>query len=72
MAALERLSPQSSDWLAQLEEIEAAVLEHMGQEETSWFLEIKESYPDQARLTARYREEFERYTRTGIVATNGG
>lgn len=71
MAALERLSPQSSDWLAQLEEIEAAVLEHMEQEETSWFLEIKESYPDQARLTTRYREEFERYTRSGIVATNG-
>lgn len=71
MAELERLAPDSPDWLAQLEKIQAAVLEHMEQEESSWFLEIKESYPDQAKLTARYREEFERYTRTGIVATNG-
>jgi hypothetical protein len=71
MAELERLLPQSADWLAQLERIRAAVLAHMEQEESSWFLEIKESYPDQAKLTARYREEFERYTRTGIVATNG-
>lgn len=71
MAELERLSPQNPDWLAQLELIQAAVLEHMEQEESTWFLEIKEGYPDQAKLTARYREEFERYTRTGIVATNG-
>jgi hemerythrin superfamily protein len=71
MADLERLSPQSPDWVAQLEQIQAGVLAHMEQEESSWFLRIKESYPDQAKLTARYREEFERYTRTGIVATNG-
>jgi len=71
MADLERLSPQSPDWVAQLEQIQAAVLAHMEHEESSWFLQIKESYPDQAKLTARYREEFERYTRTGIVATNG-
>lgn len=71
MADLERLSPLSPDWVAQLEQIQAAVLAHMEQEESSWFLRIKESYPDQAKLTARYTEEFERYTRTGIVATNG-
>lgn len=71
MAALERLSPQSPDWAAQLEQIQAAVLAHMEEEESAFFPEIKESYPEQDRLTARYREEFERYTRTGIVATNG-
>jgi hypothetical protein len=71
MAELERLSPQSPDWAAQLEQIQAAVLEHMEQEESAFFIEIKEGYPNQAKLTARYREEFERYTRTGIVATNG-
>lgn len=71
MAELERLSPASPDWLAQLEQIQSAVLAHMDEEESSWFLEIKREYPDQAKLTARYREEFERYTRTGIVATNG-
>lgn len=43
----------------------------MEQEERTFFIEIKEGYRDQAKLTARYREEFGRYTRTGIVATNG-
>jgi hypothetical protein len=71
MAQLERLSPLGPDWLAQLEQIQAAVLEHMDNEEGTWFLEIKEGHPEQAKLTAKYREEFERYTRTGIVATNG-
>lgn len=71
MAQLERLSPQSPEWLSQLEQIQAAVLEHMDNEEGTWFLEIKQGHPEQAKLTARYREEFERYTRTGIVATNG-
>jgi hemerythrin superfamily protein len=71
MAELERLSPASPDWVSQLEQIQTAVLAHMEKEESSWFLELKENYPEQARLTARYREEFERYTRTGIVATNG-
>jgi hemerythrin superfamily protein len=71
MAALERLSPQSPDWAAQLATIQAAVLAHMEEEETTWFLEIKDGYRDQAKLTARYREEFERYTRTGTVTTNG-
>lgn len=71
MAQLERLSPQSPDWLAQLEEIQAAVLAHMEEEESTFFIEIRERHADQDRLTARYREEFERYTRTGIVATNG-
>lgn len=71
MAELERLSPLSPEWAEQLEIIQTAVLEHMEEEESTWFLEIKKGYPDQAKLTARYREEFERYTRTGAVATNG-
>jgi hypothetical protein len=71
MAELERLAPHSPDWLAQLEQIQAAVLAHMEEEEGIFFREIKKGYADQAKLTARYREEFERYTRTGIVATNG-
>ena len=36
-----------------------------------WFLEIKASDENQARLTARYMEEFERYTRTGALSSNG-
>lgn len=71
MAELERLSPHDEDWLGKLDEIAAAVTEHMEEEEATWFLRIKERYPDQAKLTARYRDEFERYTRTGAIATNG-
>jgi hypothetical protein len=43
----------------------------MAEEERSWFLRIKSDHEDQARLSGRYKEEFERYTRTGFVATNG-
>jgi hemerythrin superfamily protein len=70
MAELERLDPASADWLEQLEQIRAAVLDHMTEEENSWFLQIKSEHPDQARLSARFREEFDRYARTGFVATN--
>jgi hypothetical protein len=70
MAVLERLDPADDAWLAKLEEIRAAVFAHMAQEESTWFLAIKSSYEDQAKLSARFREEFERYTRTGILSTN--
>lgn len=70
MAQLERLDPSTAAWLEKLEEIVEAVSAHMENEESSWFLAIKANYPDQAKLTARFKEEFERYTRTGIVATN--
>ena len=33
----------------------------MYEEEKSWFLELKEKYDDQAYLTQRFQEEFERY-----------
>jgi hypothetical protein len=71
MANLERLDPATADWLDQLEQIRTAVLAHMTEEERSWFLKIKSDYDGQARLSARYKEEFDRYTRTGFVATNG-
>jgi hypothetical protein len=71
MAELERIDPTSKDWLEKLNAICDAVLQHMAEEESTWFLEIKANANDQAGLTARYKEEFDRYTRTGIVATNG-
>ena len=71
MAELERLDPADDAWLEKLEQIRAAVLAHMSEEENTWFLEIKSRYKDQAKLSVRFKEEFERYTRTGIVATNG-
>ena len=70
MSRLEQLDPASPDWLVQLEAIRDAVLQHMLEEEEGWFLDLKASPRNQAKLTARYKEEFERYTRTGIVATN--
>lgn len=70
MAMLERLDPASDEWIAQVEAIQAAVEQHMTEEEERWFILIKRSGANQAKLTARYREEFERYTRTGAIATN--
>lgn len=71
MAKLERMDPGGADWIGQLQAIEGAVLQHMSEEEGTWFLELKASDAAQQKLTARFREEFERYTRSGIVATNG-
>jgi hypothetical protein len=70
MASLERLDPASEAWLATLEDIRGSVLQHMFEEESTWFLELKASADNQAKLLARYKEEFERYSRTGYPATN--
>lgn len=61
MAELERLDPASEDWTEKLEHIEAALLHHIYEEEDTWFLEIKSQYDDQATLTRRFAEEFDRY-----------
>lgn len=61
MALLEKLPPLSEEFTDKLEHIEGAVLHHMYQEEGTWFLELIEKGEDQAMLTARFREEFERY-----------
>lgn len=70
MAALEQIDPADDAWEAKVSEIRASVEHHMTEEEEKWFLEIKASGVNQAKLTARYKEEFDRYTRTGIIATN--
>ncbi len=61
MALLEKLPPMSDDFQDKLEHIEGAVLHHMYEEEGTWFLELKQKGEDQDRLTARFREEFDRY-----------
>lgn len=63
MAALETIDPMSQDFLDKLEHIRGAVAHHMYEEEGTWFLEIKEkaSASDQARLSRRFQEEFDRY-----------
>jgi hemerythrin superfamily protein len=61
MAELERIAPSTPDWLKKVEHIREAVLHHMYEEEDHWFIRLKEQNPDQALLTRRFREEFERY-----------
>ena len=63
MGLLERLEPMSQDYLDKLEHIRGAVAHHVYSEEGTWFLELaKDVGPDeQAMITQRYKEEFERY-----------
>lgn len=65
MAELERIDPADEAWLDKLEHIRGAVLHHMFGEEGSWFLELKADHEDQAFLTRRFREEYERYVGGG-------
>lgn len=63
MALLEKLEPLSKDYFEKLEHIRGAVTHHMYQEESSWFLDLKEEVPadEQEMLTERYAEEVQRY-----------
>ena len=61
MAELENIAPSTPEWKDKLEHIEGAVLTHMYEEESSWFLKLHDESVRQEHLTDRYREEFERY-----------
>jgi hypothetical protein len=63
MAALEVMDPMSEDYLDKLGHLEGAVKTHVFQEESDWFIDMKEQAPAdaQAHATARYKEESERY-----------
>lgn len=62
LGELEYLDPMSSEFLDKLEHIRGAVAHHMYEEESDRFLDLKKlPTADQARLTARYMEEFARY-----------
>ena len=65
MALLEKLDPMGRDWREKLEHIQGAVLHHVYEEEGTWFAELQQQLPaaDRPRLTRRFVEEFERYTR---------
>lgn len=65
MAQLEKLDPMGKDWREKLDHIRGAVLHHMYEEEGTWFAELQQrlSAADRPRLTRRFVEEFERYTR---------
>ena len=63
LAALDYLDPMNQDYLDKLGHLEGAVLTHVYQEESDWFLDLKKtaSAADQMRATARYAEEYGRY-----------
>jgi hypothetical protein len=61
MAELENIAPSTPEWMDKLEHIEGAVLTHMFEEESGWFLELKKKGEHQDRLTTRYLEEYQRY-----------
>jgi hemerythrin superfamily protein len=63
LAALETLDPMSQDYLDKLEHVRGAVAHHVYEEEDEWFpaLAREGDATLQARLSARYSEEFERY-----------
>jgi hemerythrin superfamily protein len=65
MSLLEKLDPMGKDWREKLEHIQGAVLHHAYEEEGTWFAELQQQLPaaDRPRLTRRFVEEFERYTR---------
>lgn len=63
MAALEMLDPISQAYFDKLEHIRSAVAHHIYEEEGTWYpgLIRKIAPALHAKLTLRYREEFERY-----------
>lgn len=65
MALLETLDPFGAEWRTKLEHIQGAVLHHVYEEEGTWFpqLQQKLSPAERPRLTRRFVEEFQRYTR---------
>lgn len=67
MAELERLQPLTKEYSDKLGHIRGAVEHHMYQEESSWFLDMKQHAPaeEQAMATQRFQEEYDRYIGEG-------
>ena len=67
LAALEVMDPMSEDYLDKLGHLEGAVRTHIYQEESDWFVDLKQDAPAQvqARVTARFAEEYGRYIEGG-------
>lgn len=62
MFLLEGLDPNSEEWAEKLEHIISAVRQHVYQEESGWFVDLVNSDEvDQAVLTTKYAEQFDRY-----------
>ena len=63
LAALETLDPMSEDYLEKLGHLEGAVAHHVFEEENDWLpeLQTRATTTENDRITARFREEFDRY-----------
>ena len=63
IALLDTLEPAHASYHDKLTHLRGAVLHHMYEEESTWFLEIKQLMVerDEASLTARYRDEFDMF-----------
>jgi hemerythrin superfamily protein len=63
MGLLEELDPESEDYEEKLGHIRGAVAHHVYSEEGTWFPDLVETAPADvhAKLSARYKEEFDRY-----------
>ena len=67
LAELDELDPLSDDYVEKLEHLRAAVALHVHREESDWFPELRRAGDAalQAKLSRRFREEFERYMESG-------
>lgn len=72
MAELENIPASTPEWMDKLKHIEGAVLTHIYEEESNWFLRLKEKGEHQEHLAERFREEFERYCGGGSTAAGSG
>lgn len=63
MGALETLDPMGQDWRDKLGHIRGAVLHHVYQEESNWFLDLADKCkPEESLMLAqRFQEEYHRY-----------
>ena len=63
LAALERLKPLSADYTDKLQQLWAAVVHHVYEEETEWYPRLRDACDTEAhaRLAKRYREEATAY-----------
>ncbi|MFW5634213.1 MAG: hemerythrin domain-containing protein [Erythrobacter sp.] len=63
LAKLERIDPDSREWMEKLDHIEGAVRQHIYQEESSWLPDLveKTSPRDKEVINRRFTEEYERY-----------
>jgi hypothetical protein len=63
LAVLETIDPMSQDYLDKLGHLEGAIMHHVFEEENEWLLELqtRATTTENERITARFREEFDRY-----------